>query len=230
MLALIGMFFNWYDGSFFNKISEQLPWVDVSLAHMYFGRSGRKPPSPILRHLWEHCNTENELESAVADMLLSRFATAWDKAHLALEMHFDPLKSYEYTETYTPDLKRIIDKTGKDIGKITDADKDVTDFKSNNNESVFAFNSDDPQPTRKVSVGDDTTVTSNRTRDTIVDASSRINEEEKGTSITHKDGTTWVHTRQRLLKEEMELREYDLYEKIFKDIDKVLTCPKYFVR
>lgn len=226
------IFTDFYSGMFFNHIplfrgdSQNPNESVVNLSILYINRSGNKVASPLLESEYSKFDI-TEVEERVGSILFSLYNNKWQKSLEALHMEYDPLKSYEYNETETPDITitGTNNRTSKEVVAGTNVNE--RDFSTVDNLSVYGYNSTSPEPKDKNTTSDTGTGTEtiNRTNDDTENGN--FSRTESGTRTIHKDGTTWVHTRQRLLKEEMQLREYDIYEVIFRDIDKILTCPMY---
>ena len=144
----------------------------------------------------------------------------------------------DITRTETPDITR---------GKTTSAKSDFTvTTNSDTATDVYSFNSDSPVPQGEsngnstvTTQGDaDNNVTTENETETgtrnITETGTRTEtetgtrtERETGKRTLTRSGNIGVTTSQQMLESEIKLWEWNFYETVFKDVDTVLTVPKY---
>ena len=144
----------------------------------------------------------------------------------------------DITHTETPDITRE---------KTTSAQSDITvTTNSDTANDVYGFNSMSPVPQGEsngnstvTTQGDaDNNVTTENETETgtrnITETGTRTEtetgtrtERETGTRTLTRSGNVGVTTSQQMLESEIKLWEWSFYETVFKDVDTILTVPKY---
>lgn len=223
----------WVNGAVLSPLRTKsgLQWFDDTVSRQYYGRSGSKIMSPLLALSDEYSTSTVNMYAQVADIIYSRFGGKWVRLKEIMDLDYDPLQSYDYTETRTPNL--VI--TGTSDDRSTSATNSRTGStenvgsSSNQTNSVYAYNSDKAERQSSVSMTDNTDTRNESTNDTTGNSSANreYTESRTGSETITRNGNTWVNSRQKLLEEEIELRRFDFLEEVFNDIDKVLTCPMY---
>lgn len=242
MSRLINCFPDWLTSGIFTRLGtlfpDELPWATENgqtLDVMYFGNhSGEKETSPLLDKLIEQ-NAGSEALTAeqittLANVLYTRYGVTWDKLYKVLSAEYDPIENYSMTEKETPNITRTeIPNITRD--KTTSAQSDFTVITdSDTTTDTYGFNSDSPVPQGE-SYGNSSVTTKG-------DADKNItteNESETGTRMISetglrtltRSGNVGVTTSQQMLESEIKLWEWNFYETVFKDVDTVLTVPKY---
>lgn len=133
-------------------------------------------------------------------IIYNRYSIKWKKIWDALNTAYNPLENYSMEEKRTPDLTKTTNGTGT-----TSTDSQT---------GIFGFNSASSNPSG--------TIDGNQT-DTITDRT----ETETGTDTTERSGNIGVTTSQQMLQSEFEVRKYDFYKEIYKDIDSILCLKIY---
>lgn len=133
-------------------------------------------------------------------IIYNRYCTKWKKIWDALNTAYNPLENYSMEEKRTPDLTKTTNGTGS--------------TNTNTETGIFGFNSPSSNPSG--------TIDGNQT-DTITDRT----ETETGTDTTERSGNIGVTTSQQMLQSEFEVRKYDFYKEIYKDIDSILCLKIY---
>lgn len=229
-------------GGIFSKIAnttdQPFEWLTSEDAlildnNYYLGHSGEKKISPYLRNLIQLEKDEkiDDYLSSLANYLILRFKDKWNKVHKAyIESDYKPLNNYDMDELRTPNLKdtEIIDidrdneeKQKTDLTTSTDTD---------NSADVYGFNSQNPVPSAKATGNNDTTVTGELDDNKVVSHGEEKGSRDTshtGTETLHREGNIGVTTSQQMLQSELELRKYNFYEEIMKDVDSVLTLSVY---
>ena len=152
---------------------------------------------------------EEEIESAndeVAKYVVLRFKDKRNKIYQALQEEYAPLENYRMEEEETPN-----------ITKSRETKIDVkTDTETNN--YISGFNSTIPQHTSKgTSTGD--SLTSGAKEENF--------ETETGNRKLTRSGNIGVTTSQQMLESELKLREYDFYQVVYQDLDKILCSYSF---
>ena len=135
-----------------------------------------------------------------ANIIYNRFGSKWKHIWDALNTAYNPLENYSMLEERTPDLTKTTNGTGS-----TSTDSQT---------GIFGFNSSQSNPSG--------TIDGNQT-DTITDRT----ETETGTETLERSGNIGVTTSQQMLQSEFEVRKYDFYKEIYKDIDSILCLKIY---
>ena len=142
----------------------------------------------------------------IAKYIALRFKDKRNNIYNALQEEYNPLENYNMIQEETPN-----------ITKSRETKIDVkTDTETNN--YVSGFNSSVPQhATKGTSTGD--SLTTGAKEDNV--------ETETGNRKLTRSGNIGVTTSQQMLESELKLREYDFYQVVFSDIDKIL-CSRSF--
>ena len=245
MSRIIDSFPEWFSHGIFTRLGtmfpEALPWANENgqtLDQMYFGNhSGDKETSPLLDKFIEQNRgnaipevlTEEQI-TTLANILYTRYGVQWDKLYRVLSAEYNPIENYSMTEEETPDITRT---ETPDItrGKTTSVQSDFTvTTNSDTATDVYGFNSNSPVPQGE-SNGSSTVTTQgdadkNVTTENETETGTRT-ERETGTRTLTRSGNIGVTTSQQMLESEIKLWEWNFYETVFKDVDTVLTVPKY---
>lgn len=145
--------------------------------------------------------------SKVVSTCLARFASNWDKVFQSyFKAVYSPVDDYGYKETRTPDLE---------VGSTTNTASKIT---STTNGKDFGFNSNEPVPTSEVE---------NTTEGTGEENESTTTTTSTGTETIEREGRNGSHTAQELLEEEIRLRGFDYFKKVFEDIDGLICINIY---
>lgn len=245
MSRIIDSFPEWFTRGIFTRLGtlfpEELPWANENgqtLDQMYFGNhSGDKETSPLLDKFIEknvgnatpEVLTEDQI-TTLANILYTRYGIQWDKLYKVLSAEYNPIENYSMVEEETPDITRT---ETPDItrDKTTSAKSDVTvTTNSGTANDVYGFNSYSPVP-QEESNGNSTVTTqgdadNNVTTENETETGTRT-ERETGKRTLTRSGNVGVTTSQQMLESEIKLWEWSFYETVFKDVDTVLTVPKY---
>ena len=197
--------------------------------------------------------TEEQI-TTLANILYTRYGVQWDKLYKVLSAEYNPIENYSMTEEETPDITRtetpdITRTETPDItrDKTTSAKSDFTVTTNSDTASdVYGFNSPTSVPQAETNgnstvttQGDaDNNVTTENETETgtrnITETGTRTEtetgtrtERETGKRTLTRSGNIGVTTSQQMLESEIKLWEWNFYETVFKDVDTVLTVPKY---
>lgn len=244
---------SWYLGEgIFEKIYEQMevPWdsslVDSNTLDLeYFGNySGSRLCAPLVKFL---LNSEEHLTDAgreiLAKIIATKYAIPWKHLWDTYEIEYNPIHNYNMTEerelvregSEEEERGGTEHHTGTDTfqhGKTETTNHGMT---TTSLTSKFGFNSPDdaPKPSDRVNyneggntavVDSGSDVTTKNLTDTNSEDSSRSSALEEGETI-HRMGNIGVTTTQRMIEDERRVWEWNFFDKIFRDINKVLTLP-----
>lgn len=174
----------------------------ASLSIDYIVGRGTRKPSTFLEYLFDS-QTENTLTRIVK----SRFALNWLAIYKAYFLDaYNPLENYSMLETRSPDLTEQIDGSSN------------TKSKTNSSNGVYGFNSDDAVPQSE------SEITSEGLEDDNYSATTKTN---TGTETTTRAGNIGVTSSQQLLSSELQLRQYDYWEMVYRDLDMILCRGLY---
>lgn len=202
-----------YEGifQFIYSISESytelnLPWLTLELTGFldkdyYLVHSGDKYISKQyarLRKLQED-GTIEDADMTIAEIIVNRFKTSWNKIYDAIVTEYSPLENYNMEQTETPDITH----------KKTVKSKVTTD------NGVYGFNSNAEIPQSKsVSSG--------------LKSDNEEENTETGTRDLTRHGNIGVTTSQQMLQAEIDLRSnYHFINQIMNDVDSILCLLVY---
>lgn len=243
----------WYMGDgIFDKIYEQMevPWdsslVDSNTLDLeYFGNySGSRLCAPLVKFF---LNDEEALTDTgreiLAKIIAAKYAIPWSHLWDTYEIEYNPIHNYNMTEEREL-VREGTEEEDKDIsGSLTSTDainygKTETTYHGMNTETLtskYGFNSqsDDPKPSDVVDYteGGNTRVAgSGSDVVNIYDTNSTSEDTSKTSSIDegetiHRLGNIGVTTTQRMIEDERSVWEWNFFNKVFRDINKVLTLP-----
>lgn len=168
------------------------------------GFSNDKFLSPLAMKIYEQQNLSIDiLFQKIAEIVYQRFGSKWNKLWVALNTEYNPLENYSMVEERTPNIKRI-------------DEYDTIDEETNQNTNgIYGFNSIDSNPSSDNDGKGTNTKTGNVTKT------------ETGNEEKTRSGNIGVTTSQQMLQSEFEVRKYDFYREIYKDIDSILCLKIY---
>lgn len=190
-----------------------LPWANDNYDNFlldvdYIGNSGNKRISPLVERFMDTNGTisENDLLT-VAKVIFQRYRVSWDKLYKTLKLEYNPIENYRMTENEGGNSTTTSESSSNGTGETT--------VESNNN--IFGYNSGTGVPSdegRSRSASTDTTNTNGS-------SATRQNRE-----LT-RSGNIGVTTSQQMLEAERNVWVWDFFEKVFNDIDKIITLEVY---
>lgn len=196
------------------NLGVTIPWTQASniLDVDYLYRwSGNKPISPLVKQL---CGNSEELPAEnyaiVAGVIWANYGDKWTRIYDALSAEYNPLENYNMVENYegghTDDATTHItaDPTKNEIVSTTDSD-------------IYGYNSSSPAPADK-----STTSTTQET-----DTTNKYDNESTDDHELTRRGNIGVTTSQQMLEAELNIRRYNFFENVYRDIDKILALPIY---
>lgn len=242
MSKLINCFPEWLTSGIFTRLGtlfpDELPWASEkgqALDVIYFGNhSGQKETSPLLDILIEsnagsEALTPEQIDN-LANYLYTMYGVTWDKLYTVLSAEYDPIENYSMVEEETPDITRT-ETPNITRDKTTSAQSDFTvTTDSDTMSDVYGFNSNSPVPQAEGNGNSSVTTKGDADKNVTTESESETGtrtETETGTRTLTRSGNIGVTTSQQMLESEIKLWEWNFYETVFKNVDTVLTVPKY---
>lgn len=230
--TLLDVFTDWEDGGgiFTYLQSLDVPWKTLNIASRldleYYGNvSGDKLISPLVGKLIEDGILPVADRASLASMILSLNTPNWAKLWATLSAEYNPIENYSMVETMEDD------ETVIEYGKIHTRTDDTTeeqtpDLTTENNNSVYGFNSSNPVPTGDQTQTNTGTNTITNTG-TVEDKDEGSDTHTRNYTLTRK-GNIGVTTSQQMLESERMLWVWNYFrEVVFPEIDRVLTLRIY---
>ena len=188
-----------------DDIFEGMETSDLQvLAEEYYIHSSKKPLSALCRKWVTDAVDLQAFINKIASALLTRYGRNWARIWQAyFKTDYKPLDNYDMEEKETPDL---IDTTDINTG---------TDLKNVSKSKVYGFNTASDAP-----VGDsenEVTTTGDKTKNETTSKTTR-----KGSRTLTRKGNIGVTTSAQMLVGEIDARQYDFWESVFADIDRLL--------
>lgn len=193
-------------GDFLNRVYPEAPF-DIEYI---FKRSGSKRISSLLEGFFETRRGKSTMSplsdkqiKMLCNIFSARYYEKWTKLYDTLVNNFNPFSPYKMT----------ISDTTKDNLKSNES-AHYNDNSSNDN-SVYGFNASDPTPTSKDSGTGSGNSTNEKTRTSDISR-----------AIT-REGNIGNVTMQQLTQQQREMLQWQFWDVIFTDTDKLLTRPSY---
>lgn len=173
----------------------------------YFFHSGDKRLSKIAQYWNEESVDLTAFLTWVCKAVVSRFGRNWIYIQGSYFLEdYNPLENYSMTEVRTPYLKETTNTQ--------------TDFKTHQEveNKVFGFNSDNAVDSGKT-ISDTNGARADNKQDVVVN--------KTGHEDTTRSGNIGTVTSQSMLTAELEVRKYDFWEMVFRDLDRILCQQVY---
>lgn len=236
----------------FDKFTK-VPWLNEisseSLDLVYSTRSSEKWTAPLINRFLNDSKqelTNQELE-IIASSLESIFNINWTKMWNAINADYNPVENYhiENDVTTTTD-KTENNKTNNKVNSTTTYSDTETTIGTVDNtssgtvnvddniygfNSVSSVNSDDSDTTSSNTshTSNDVATTDNSTNS--IDGTTNITEDNTSNNTevmkSVKKGNIGVMIYPSMLKAELDVRKWNFFEKVFTDIDSLLTLQVY---
>ena len=205
--------------------------MNALLDTAYLAHSGNKRISPLVEDkldsvtLGKHINIFGVAEyyytgtitaanlTIIGNIIKSMYKDPWDRLHDAITSEYNPINNYDMHETLT--------ESEAHTGTVVDDGDSTHSVKASQTDNeVYGFNSDDP-------VGSDRQTGTSSEEGT--DDNTRSEDRARGLlRTTERSGNIGVTTSAQMITGEIELRaNWNFYEQVFNDIDKVLACVAY---
>lgn len=173
----------------------------------YFFHSGDKRLTKLAKYWNDNATDLTALILMICKAVVSRFGRNWNYIQGSYFIEdYNPLENYAMKEERKPDL--------------TDTTENEIDFKTHQEvkNSVFGFDST-------------TAVDSNRTEsDTSgnkLENKSKSTTTKKGSETIERSGNIGVTTSQQMLQSEIDVRKFDFWAMVFRDLD-VILCQQVY--
>lgn len=203
-----------------NTIKNDIPFLldnnyKVLDEDYYFSHSGEKSTSITYNKFYELFSSDNEIVrkqktiQKIARMIINRYLDNWLKIYDAyFNTEYKPLDNYSMVESEN--------YTGKDA---TNTDLQTTNNGTSDN-NAYGFNT-----TAVDGVKYGKTINDN-TQDLKGNKDNNFTDKTFNRELT-RSGNIGVTTSQQMLESELNLRKYDFYQQVFKDVDKILCSYIY---
>ena len=186
-------------GSIFDGVSTS---ELQGLAEQYFVHSAKKRLSPLCRKWVNDAVDLSAFINKVASACVTRYGRNWKRIYDAyFKVDYKPLDNYAMREVELPNLEDTTDINTK------------TNLVNSSKTKVYGFNSDTP-------VGDNETevnTTGDKDKNETTSKTTR-----KGSKTLTREGNIGVTTSMQMLTQEIVGRQYDFWENVFADIDRLL--------
>lgn len=182
----------------------------------------------LAKGLFDYINGSTQL----TPIIHNRFAVKWKKIWDALNTAYNPLENYSMLEERTPDLTktRTLDTTDERTPDLTKTTNGTGTTSTDSQTGIFGFNSAESNPSGTIDGNQTDTITDRTETETGTDTSTQsgtITDTETGTETLERSGNIGITSSQQMLMQEFEVRKYDFYKEIYKDIDSVLCLKIY---
>lgn len=203
-----------------NTIKNDVPFLinnnyKVLDEDYYFSHSGEKSTSITYNKFYELFSSDNEIVrkqktiQKIAKIIINRYLDNWLKIYDAyFNTEYKALENYSMIEEEN--------YTGKDA---TNTDLQTTNNGTSDN-NAYGFNT-----TAIDGVKYGKTINDN-TQDLKGDKDNNFTDKTFNKTLT-RSGNIGVTTSQQMLESELNLRKYDFYQQVFKDVDKILCSYIY---
>lgn len=226
----------------FRYMPSTEPWSDWAIADYmldkfyFWERSGDKPISPFLAR---HLNSDGELTQskmeAIADMIAARYYPIWEKLFATYNLTYNPIYNFSLTKSITET------HSDSDSGTHTKGTTETRTLNTSDARTIArdigemadrsAYNASTYSPVDKVTTDEDTTDTLLKTGTdaTVYSGSDTDSANNYGgyTVSETRSGFNGNYMYQSAIKADRELWQVDYFEKIFSDVDSLLTLPIY---
>lgn len=154
----------------------------------------------------------------------SIYLDKWKKIKAALEEEYGIIKPYDMSTIEHEDNKLITKTDGTQTHAYTDSDN-VTKDDEHSEDKIYGFNSTDGVKSDSNSTTHQ--MTSNGTDSGTKTNTLDYNSDRDVDKTTTRTGNTGNITSQEMIERELKLREYLLYQVIYKDLNEYLTLMVY---
>lgn len=199
----------------------------------FIGFSNEKYLSPLANKLYhEHSEDFDGLCNELVNIIYTRFGSKWKHIWDALNTAYNPLENYSMLEERTPDItkERTLDTTDERTPDLTKTTNGTGTTSTDSQTGIFGFNSPQSNPSGTIDGNQTDTITDRTETETGTDTSTQsgtITDTESGKETLERSGNIGVTTSQQMLQSEFEVRKYDFYKEIYKDIDSILCLKIY---
>lgn len=229
----------WAEGNGIFEYLTNPPWNYQGAAFLdfdYFGNhSGDKPISPIVNKLLVDGELDQTALQKLAGIIKLKFYPIWERYWDTYTKEYDPLHNYSMSEEYEGESEGT-DTTDEDVTTSSTQGDVVTATNSEqHSESVsnarYGFNSSQAVPTDTSSRQGSSSGSNNATEAITLEGTGTKDGEyghTKSESFSRtKVGSNGINSYQDLLEKERRLWAESFFEKVYRDLDSLLTLPIY---
>ena len=213
------------------EANNRLPWASVySGADQdieYIARSGNKFIAPLLSVFVADGSISPDNLSKLCDIIWGRFGKKWTNLWNTMQIEYDPLRLFHVktTENITRDNTGTVTDDRNIVSNKTGSSDSVS---SNTNiDNIYGYNSVNHSPSGD-SVGSDTGNVSYKDDGRVTDDNTRtLDTNELMVRTNEREGNVGLVSAQSLIKQELEIKAYDLFKIVYKDLDSLLVLSIY---
>lgn len=226
-----GIFKTIYDLEYFDFLTENLARdLDYELI---FNKCGDREISSLLLNIynaWIDDKIDDWLE-VMASIIYNKFKNKWDKLYtLIYQSQYNPIHNYDMEEIETPDITKT-ETPNIQKNSITKQNIDTTSTNNTDNtDNIYGFNSSTSVPLNESNNTNSQNVTANADNnftDTTENETGTRTHTETGNRTLTRSGNIGVTTTQKMMKEEIDLRQYNLFNEILNDVCQLMTRKIY---
>lgn len=173
---------------------------------------------------WDYVVTTVD-QDIINSIIKIRYLKKWNTLLQTVLAEYDPLKPFKVV--ITDGTIRGLDSTRKNDSKVDSSGASSDSGSSTRKDGIYGFNSD--------SASDSDTSTSTVTNNTTTEGTSNRDSTETYGSTENtnrnilREGNIGNRSAAQLLEEQREYARFILIEEIYRDLDEILTSPKYEV-
>ena len=199
------------------EANNRLPWMSVySGADQdieYIARSGNKFIAPLLSVFVADGSISPDNLSKLCDIIWGRFGKKWTNLWNTMQIEYDPLRLFHV-------------KTTENITRNKTGSSDSVSSNTNT-DNIYGYNSVNHSPSGD-SAGSDTGNVSYKDDGRVTDDNTRtLDTNEQMIRTNEREGNVGLVSAQSLIKQELEIKAYDLFKIVYKDLDSLLVLSIY---
>jgi len=193
----------------------------------YISRSGDKCIAPLLSVFVVDGAISADNLSKLCDVIWGRFGRKWTNLWNTMQIEYDPLKLFHVktTENITRDNSGTVTDDRDIISNKTGSSDSVSN--NTNTDNIYGYNSVGHSPSGD-SAGSDTGNVTYKDDGKVTDDNTRtLDTNEQTTRTNEREGNVGFVSAQSLIKQELEIKAYDLFKIVYKDLDSLLVLSVY---
>ena len=205
-LGIFGVIQSYYPSTF--------EWLTSTIASLldteyYYNHSGGKTISPMVKRLYDI--DEGSYLTKIASIVTNKYKDKWNKLYDAfINSEYNPIENYSMVEE-----ENTASKIEEDENVGTNIVVDTS-----GNENVFGFNTDNENGVEKGKTSGLSTTTGD------YDDNHRKNVKTGDFDDNHRkltrSGNIGVTTSQQMIESEIKLRQYNIFNQMFDDVDEIM--------
>lgn len=211
----------------FQKLKQRqtTPWnndiENVELLDLeYFGNhSGDKYTSPLIDKILTGDVLTDENINNLVDLIYLKYKTNWERLYNILKLEYDPIENYSMVENST-DNKTFTDNNTFTHGHKID---NTVNSEGSTNADIYGFNTSNGVPSDKSTATSEGTSSETHSGNDVT----AKNGTDNTTHELSRSGNIGVTTSQQMIESEIALWQWNFFEQVYKDIDKILTISIY---